>query len=331
MSFGSSVRKRSTLLGTLIALVATVYFLNASWLAPQPRGQATLMAHRGIHQLYDREGVGNDTCTATRMLPPTNSYLENTIPSMAASFEAGADVLEIDIHPTADDAFVVFHDWTLDCRTDGAGVTRKQSLAYLTALDIGWGYTADNGKTFPFRGKGAGMMPSLAEVLKAFPHRRFLINFKSRWTEEADHLMAYLKRNAIDIDDRIMVYGGVRPVERWKTINPSGFAFTKADMKRCTLDYAKFGWSTVVPDSCRNSVIGVPVNFRHLFWGWPNRFLQRMQAAGTTVIILGEVENDNGAPGITDPDDLTAIPRGFGGLIWTDAIETVGPAWEARE
>lgn len=331
MSTWTSIGKRKLWFGVLIAVVVIVYLLNASWLAPPPRGQATLMAHRGIHQLYDREGIGNDTCTANRMLPPTNPYLENTIPSMEASFEAGTDILEIDIHPTADDEFVVFHDWTLDCRTDGLGVTREQSFAYLKSLDIGWGYTADNGKSFPFRGKGEGMMPSLAQVLKAFPQKRFLINFKSRWIKEADHLLAYLERNDINIDDRIMVYGGERPVERWKTINPSGFAFTKADMKRCTIDYAKFGWSTYVPDSCRNSVIGVPIAYRHLYWGWPNRFLQRMEEAGTTVIILGEVANDNGAPGITDPDDLTAIPSGFSGLIWTDAIETIGPAWAARE
>lgn len=55
-----------------------------------------------------------------------------------------------------------------------------------------------------------------------------------------------------------------------------------------------------------------------------------MHEAGTTVIILGEVENDNGAPGITDPQDLQNIPRGFNGLIWSNSIETVGPAWQKR-
>jgi hypothetical protein len=32
---------------------------------------------------------------------------------------------------------------------------------------------ADGGKTFPFRGKGIGVMPSLDEVLQAFPDRSF--------------------------------------------------------------------------------------------------------------------------------------------------------------
>jgi glycerophosphoryl diester phosphodiesterase len=70
---------------------------------------------------------------------------------MRAAFNAGADVVEIDVHPTNDGHFAVIHDWTLDCRTNGRGVTRKHSLAELKTLDAGYGYTADGGKTFPFR------------------------------------------------------------------------------------------------------------------------------------------------------------------------------------
>ena len=322
-------RRRAFLIVALLASGA-VYFANASWLAPEPQGKARLMAHRGIHQLYDRVGIGKDTCTASRMLPPTNPYIENTLPSMAASFQAGADILEIDIHPTTDSEFVVFHDWTIDCRTEGSGITRQHSLEYLKSLDVGYGYTADGGKTFPFRGKGKGMMPTLAEVLKAFPEQRFLINFKSRWIREADVLQAYLKRHGIVIDDKIMVYGHERPVGRWKAINPDGFAFSKAEMKKCTLDYMKVGWSTKMPSSCIDGVIGVPVNYRYFVWGWPNRFLERMRQSDTTVIFFGSIESENGAPGITDPDALDAVPSGFNGLIWTDAIELVGPAWKEK-
>jgi glycerophosphoryl diester phosphodiesterase len=329
MNKSTSKGRLKAMFGLTFAVLGVIYLLNASWLADEPDGHAELLAHRGIHQLYDRKGIDKDTCTAGRMLPSTNPYLENTIASMDASFAAGADILEIDVHPTTDNDFAVFHDWTIDCRTEAKGVTREQSMAYLKSLDVGWGYTSDNGKTYPFRGKGKGMMPSLAEVLNAFPDKRFLINIKSRWKQEADLLLAYLQRHEVDIDRRVMVYGGERPIERWKEIHPSGFAFSKSDMKRCTLAYAAIGWSTIVPDSCKNGVIGVPVGFRNLVWGWPNRFLQRMKAAGTTTIIFGEVENDNGAPGITDPADLAAIPNGFGGLIWIDAIETVGPAWTA--
>jgi len=54
---------------------------------------------------------------------------------MQAAFAAGADIVEFDIHPTTDGHFAVFHDWTLDWRTDGRGVTRERTLAELKALD----------------------------------------------------------------------------------------------------------------------------------------------------------------------------------------------------
>jgi hypothetical protein len=35
-------------------------------------------------------------------------------------------------------------------------VTREHSIDELRQLDAGFGYTADHGRTFPFRGKGVG-------------------------------------------------------------------------------------------------------------------------------------------------------------------------------
>ena len=69
------------------------------------------------------------------------------------------------------------HDWTLDCRTEGSGTVRSHSMADLKQLDIGYGYTADGGASFPFRGSGIGLMPTLGEVLTAMSELRFLVNF----------------------------------------------------------------------------------------------------------------------------------------------------------
>ena len=53
-------------------------------------------------------------------------------------------------------------------------------------IDIGYGYTADQGATYPFRGKGVGLIPSLDEVLEAFPDGSFLIHIKSTDPEEGN-------------------------------------------------------------------------------------------------------------------------------------------------
>ena len=143
----------------LALLVLTV--TNASWLAPDPVGAPKLVAHRGAYQLFDQRGLEKDTCTVARIDPPVHDYLENTVRSMQAARLATAQMVEVDIAPTADGRIAIFHDWTLDCRTDGSGPIRDRTMAELKALDIGHGYTAACGRTFPFRGKGIGAVPML--------------------------------------------------------------------------------------------------------------------------------------------------------------------------
>ncbi|MEY9094304.1 glycerophosphoryl diester phosphodiesterase [Paenibacillus sp. RC84] len=60
---------------------------------------------------------------------------------MEAAFQAGADSMELDIKPTKDGQFAVFHDWTLDCRTPASGKTSDYTMAQLKELDIGYGYS----------------------------------------------------------------------------------------------------------------------------------------------------------------------------------------------
>src|SRR5262249_18376964 len=122
-------KKRYLALAGLGVAAAAIYAMNASWLAPTPTERPLLLAHRGDYQRYDRTGLTYDTCTARRIFKPTSRLLENTLPSMRASLDAGADVIELDVHPTTDGQFAVFHDWTVDCRTDGHGATRDHTMA----------------------------------------------------------------------------------------------------------------------------------------------------------------------------------------------------------
>src|SRR6218665_3984748 len=115
----------------VLGLALLVWSFNSSLIASAPEGETRLLAHRGAHQTFGHEEVENDTCTATLIDPPKHDYLENTIAGMQAAFAAGAAVVEIDVHLTPDRKFAVFHDWTLDCRTDGQGVTEETDRATL--------------------------------------------------------------------------------------------------------------------------------------------------------------------------------------------------------
>jgi len=318
------MRRRWIALSIAFVTCGSIYAANASWLAPTPMGVPRVLAHRGVHQTFSHEGLTADSCTATRINPPTNPYLENTLPSMRASMAAGASAFEIDVHPTTDGEFAVFHDWTLDCRTNGHGVTREQSMAYLKTLDVGYGYTADGGRTFPFRGQGVGMMSTLHEVLAAFPETPIVINIKSQDPTESERLIAYLKAHGHPTDERLWVYARGAAHDRLRELAPHARVDSKERGRACVKQYLAFGWSGYVPDACKNATIGVPVNFRWAYWGWPNRFLKRMKEAGAEVILVGPYGQQDGL-GVSQVEQLQTVPEGFTGMILTDDIEVIGP------
>ena len=324
------MRKRWIAASAAAAVIGGLYAVNNSWSA-RPAGQITVLAHRGVAQQFSDEGLTMQSCTAARSVPVGHDFIENTLPSISQAFELGADIVEIDIHPTTDGEFVLFHDWTLDCRTNGTGPTREHSLAELRALDIAYGYTFDGGRTYPLRGKGVGLMPTLGEALAAFPTQRFLINIKSNDATEADRLHAYLAARPNSRPERLAAYGGERPIGRLETLSPQTRTFTKGRLKQCLKDYLLTGWTGGSPGACRDTMVFVPRDMGWILWGWPNRFLQRMQAAGTEVYLGGSANwKIQSIRGFDDPADLDRLPRGWRGGLNTDRIDLIGPAVEER-
>jgi glycerophosphoryl diester phosphodiesterase len=326
-------RRQALLIGLIVfvAAIGGIYLFNASWLAPVPTGGPKVIAHRGVHQNFDLAGVTNDTCTATRIRPPIAPEIENTLPSMQAAFDLGADVIEFDVQPTTDGQFAVFHDWTLDCRTNGTGETRAHTMAELKTLDIGYGYTADGGRTFPLRGKGFGMMPSLAEVMTAFPDRQFLINFKSNEAREGTLLAAMVRAHPAWQQAIFGVYGGGPPTETALSGISGLRGYTLRSIKDCLIPYVALGWSGYLPAACRNALVPLPSNFAPWIWGWPYRFLDRLTAAGSSVILLGPyAPGDAGSSGIDTAEAAAAIPAHFTGYVWTNEIAAVAPLLKPR-
>ena len=310
----------------LVVIVAAVYFWNASWLAPVPADDVRLIAHRGLHQSFDLAGVKSDTCTATRIREPVVPEIENTIPAMQAAFAAGADIVELDVHPTTDGHFAVFHDWTLDCRTEGTGETRSHDLAFLETLDVGYGYTADSGKTFPLRGTGVGMMPALEDVMAAMPDKHFIINFKSNEAREGDMLATFVVAHPEWKPAVWGAYGGDGPTLTAKARLPALKAWGSKQMIGCLTQYLGYGWTGIVPAACHDTMVMVPINYAWLLWGWPNRFAQRMADAGSEVILIGPYSpGDAGTSGIDTANEVAAIPEHFSGYVWTNEIGTVAP------
>ena len=103
---------------------------------------------------------------------------ENTLPAFARAARLGADAFELDVHLTRDGEVVVFHDDETTRLTGAPGTIEQRTLAEVRALDAGFGFTEDAGRSFPWRGRGVAP-PSLRELLAAYPSMRMNIEAKS--------------------------------------------------------------------------------------------------------------------------------------------------------
>jgi glycerophosphoryl diester phosphodiesterase len=64
---------------------------------------------------------------------------ENTLASFRSAIELGVDMIECDVHMSADGELVVIHDHTVDRTTNGSGLVAQHTLAELRELDAGGG------------------------------------------------------------------------------------------------------------------------------------------------------------------------------------------------
>jgi len=104
---------------------------------------------------------------------------ENTLEAFLYSARMGVDVLELDVHATADGELVVMHDAAVDRTTDGRGQVHQLSLEAIKKLDAGFLFSTDGNQTFPFRGKGI-TVPTLREIFAALPEMKFNIEPKQQ-------------------------------------------------------------------------------------------------------------------------------------------------------
>jgi glycerophosphoryl diester phosphodiesterase len=102
---------------------------------------------------------------------------ENTMYGFKRAVDSEVDVLETEIRSTADGVLVLLHDSTVDRTTSGEGPVNEITLRQLRALDAGFNWSSDGGRTFPFRGRGI-TVPTLAEIFTAFPNTRLNIDIK---------------------------------------------------------------------------------------------------------------------------------------------------------
>jgi glycerophosphoryl diester phosphodiesterase len=114
------------------------------------------------------------------------AYPENTLLAFEKALNLHhMDVLELDVHTSRDGVLVVNHDATVDRCTDGQGAVASMTLSELKALR--------------FPGWPDARIPTLEELLAAFPKARLNIELKHAGPEE--QLIAMLEKHT----DRVCI------------------------------------------------------------------------------------------------------------------------------
>lgn len=136
-----------------------------------------------------------------------DEFPSNTLYGFKRAVRAGADMLEIDIGVTRDGKVVVMHDTTLDRTTNGKGTIASRTLRRIRRLDGAyWFARGDDAyrhdrprRAYRHRGIATGdrkpprgfrrrdfRVPTLRQVLRAFPRTPINIEIKGRTPAEAD-------------------------------------------------------------------------------------------------------------------------------------------------
>jgi glycerophosphoryl diester phosphodiesterase len=104
---------------------------------------------------------------------------ENTLASFEEAVALGVDAVEFDLRVSRGGVVMVFHDETLERTTDAAGPLADRTAAELGRVDAGANFTADGGRTFPWRGRGV-TVSTFDAVVESLPRALpFIIELKT--------------------------------------------------------------------------------------------------------------------------------------------------------
>jgi glycerophosphoryl diester phosphodiesterase len=99
---------------------------------------------------------------------------ENTLVAFQRALDEGADILETDLHLSADGVFVCIHDATVDRTTDGSGPVADMSLDQLKSLSASYGRPEFAAERVPTLAELAALIPADIALALELKTDRFL-------------------------------------------------------------------------------------------------------------------------------------------------------------
>lgn len=238
---------------------------------------------------------------------PEIAGLENTLAAFRHASALGYDYLETDVHLTADGVLVAFHDDVLERVTDQRGAIGDLTMADVRRARIG----------------GREEIPTLVDLLDAFPQARFNIDIKS---EPAVEALARLVRER-DLWDRVFIgsFSG-RRIRRFRSLTDKRVPTAADPWQVLAFRFSPTARIGRLLAGRGFEAFQVPHRNRGLRVVTPG-FVRRAHAAGLQVHVWT----------IDDPAEMTLLlDRGVDGLftdrtdLLKDVLEGRGQWWSAQ-
>lgn len=237
-----------------------------------------------------------------------------TMYAFKRAVEEGADVLELDVHATADGRLAVIHDAKVDRTTDGSGFVGDMRWNKLRKLDAAYNFVPGRNavrgldpSAYPLRGVRTGdrkpprgfhrkdfRIPSLREVFQKF--RNIPINIEIKGNADSDQasfdrnatlLGEFLNKYPRRADDVIVVSFNDDALARFREVAP-GFSIAPG------LDAVTLYFLANIPPPEGTVAIQIPVQFQ----GIPvatAAFVARAHADGFAVHVFPDAGEENDA------------------------------------
>lgn len=236
----------------------------------------------------------------------------NTMFAFKRALSRGVDMLELDVHGSADGRLMVIHDATVDRTTNGSGRVGEMTVRELRRLDAAYNFVRGENAVpdrpageYRFRGVRSGdrkppkgyrrrdfRIPTLAEVFRRFPRTPINIEIKGNadsdvesFERNAELLAEFLNQRPERAGEVIVVSFNDSAVQRFHELAPE---FGTAPGLSTVAAY----FATGVPPGPDYDAIQIPVQFEGVPVATPE-FIARAHADGYAVHVFPDHDEEN--------------------------------------
>ncbi|ADV66515.1 glycerophosphodiester phosphodiesterase [Deinococcus maricopensis] len=202
----------------------------------------------------------------------------NTLIAYAGAARLGVDMMDTDLHATRDGVLVLSHDDTVDRLTDGHGAIRDLTFAELRALDAGYRFTRDDGRTYPYRAQGV-RIPTAEEAFEQYGHFPWTIEIKQAQPSIARPFCDLIHRYGMQRKVMVASFSDDAMNDFRRTCPDVPTSMTERELRPLVL-LSKVGLAALVPTP--GAAAQVPVRSGGLEIVTP-AFIRQMHARGVAV------------------------------------------------